>query len=56
MESLVTRILKDDWSSIQKSIEQMISDKVKAKIDEKGVGILAQLNNITADQMKAKMA
>ena len=56
MESLVTRIMNDDWASLGADIEKIVSDKIKAKVDNEKVNVLAKLNNMTAEQMKAKFA
>jgi hypothetical protein len=52
MDSIITRVLKDEWTSIQDDIEKLAAEKVKAKIDDKKLDVLANLNGIDIEKMK----
>ena len=52
MDSIIKRVLKDEWSSIQNDIEKMAADKVKARIEDKKLDVLATLNGVDADKMR----
>ena len=52
MESIIKRVLKDEWTSIQSDVEKLAADKVKARIEDKKVDVLANLNGVPVDKMK----
>ena len=52
MDSIIARVLKDDWTSIQDDIEKLAAEKVKARIEDKKMDVLAQLNGTTVDKIK----
>jgi hypothetical protein len=52
MESIITRVLKDQWQSIQEDIEKLAASKVRDRIADKKLNVLAQLNGVTSDSMK----
>jgi len=52
MDSIIKRVLKDEWPSIQADIEKMAADKVKAKIDDKKLDVLANLNGIDVEKQR----
>lgn len=52
MESIIKRVLKDEWASVQEDIEKMAAEKVKARIEDKKLDVLAQLNGTTIDKIK----
>ena len=56
MDSIVKRVLGDEWSSIQSDIEKMAADKVKNLLDIKKVEVLAKMNDIGIDKMKEILA
>jgi uncharacterized protein (UPF0335 family) len=55
MDSIIARVLKDDWASIQSDVEKLAAEKVKASIDAKKIEVLAKINGVDADQMKTIM-
>ena len=52
MESIIKRVLKDEWPSVQADVEKLAADKVKAKIEDKKSEVLANLNGVDVDKMK----
>ena len=52
MDSIIKRVLKDEWPSIQKDVEQMAANKVKDRIEIAKHAVLANLNGIEVDKMK----
>ena len=56
MDSIVKRVLGDDWSSIQSDIEKMAADKVKSKIDDMKTVVLAKMNDIGIDKIREILA
>lgn len=52
MDSIIKRVLKDEWPSIQSDIEKMAADKVKARIDDKKLDVLANLNGIDIEKQR----
>jgi hypothetical protein len=52
MDSIIKRVLKDEWPSIQNDIEKMAADKVKARIEDKKLDVLANLNGVDVDKMR----
>lgn len=52
MENLIKRVLEDQWDSIQTDIEKLAAQKVKEKIEEKKLDILAKLNDVDVEKMK----
>ena len=55
MDSIIARVLKDDWASIQSDVEKLAAEKVKASIDAKKIEVLAKINGVDADQIKTIM-
>ena len=47
MESIITRVLKDQWDSIQTDVEKLAASKVKDRISQKKQEILSKLNSNT---------
>lgn len=56
MKSIIKRVLDGDWVSLQSDIEKMAADKVKAKVDDRKIEVLAKLNGIGVDKQKEMMA
>lgn len=56
MKSVIKRVLNGDWSSLQSDIEKMAATKVKAKVDEKKMDVLAKMNSVNVDKQKEVMA
>ena len=52
MDSIIKRVLKDEWPSIQDDVEKMAAEKVKARIEDKKTEVLANINGVTVDKMK----
>jgi len=52
MESIIKRVLKDEWPSVQADVEKLAADKVKARIEDKKTDVLANLNGVDVDKMK----
>jgi hypothetical protein len=52
MDSIIKRVLKDEWDSVQEDIEKMAAAKVMDKINDKKIEILADLNGTTVDKIK----
>ena len=52
MESIIKRVLKDEWPSVQADVEKLAADKVKARIEDKKADVLANLNGVDVDKMK----
>jgi hypothetical protein len=50
MESIIKRVLKDQWDSIQSDVEKMAADKVKAKIEDQKNFVLANLNGTSVNK------
>jgi hypothetical protein len=46
MESIIQRVLKDEWDSIQTDVEKLAAQKVKSRIEDKKLDVLANLNNV----------
>jgi hypothetical protein len=47
MKSIIKRVLNNEWASIQSDVDQMTGEKVKAKIADAKINVLARLNGIT---------
>jgi len=56
MKSVIKRVLSGEWASLQSDIEQMSAQKVKAKVDEKKIDVLARLNGLSLDKQKELVA
>jgi len=56
MKSIVKRVLSGDWASLQSDIEKMAADKVKTRVQEKKIDVLAKLNNISAEKQQELVA
>ena len=52
MDSIIKRVLKDEWQSVQEDIEKIAAEKVIEKINDKKVEVLANLNGVDVDKMK----
>lgn len=52
MESIIKRVLKDEWPSVQADVEKLAADKVKQKIEDKKADVLANINGVDVDKMK----
>jgi hypothetical protein len=52
MNSVIKRVLNNDWASLQKDIEKMAADRVTARVEEKKIEVLSRLNNVSPDKMK----
>ena len=52
MESIIKRVLKDVWPSVQADVEKLAADKVKARIEDKKTDVLANINGVDVDKMK----
>jgi len=52
MDSIIKRVLKDEWPSVQEDIEKLAAEKVKARIEDKKLDVLAQLNGVDLDKMR----
>lgn len=50
MDSVIKRVLQDNWQSVQADIEKMAAAKVMEKIDAKKVEVLAKLNGVTTNK------
>jgi hypothetical protein len=44
MKSIVKRVINNEWSSIQTDVEKLSAKKIKKRIDEKKIEVLARLN------------
>ncbi len=56
MKSVIKRVLDGDWASLQADIEKMAATKVKTKVDEKKMDVLAKMNGINVDKQKEVMS
>ena len=44
MESIIKRVLKDEWQSIQQDVEKLAANKVKLRIEDKKKEVLKNIN------------
>jgi hypothetical protein len=44
MDSVIKMVLDDNWTDLTKHVEQKAATKIKEKINEKKVALLAKLN------------
>jgi len=56
MKSVIKTVLDGDWGELKQHIEGKSATMIKAKIDEKKVDILSNMNGITREQMKEIIA
>lgn len=56
MKSVIKRVLDGDWASLQADIEKMAATKVKTKVDEKKLDVLAKINGVNVDKQKEVMS
>lgn len=56
MKSVIKRVLDGDWASLQADIEKMAATKVKTKVDEKKMDVLAKMNGVNVDKQKEVMS
>ena len=52
MDSIIKRVLKDEWQSVQEDIEKIAASKVMDKINDKKIEVLADLNGVDVEKMK----
>ena len=52
MDSIIKRVLKDERASVQDDIEKLAAEKVKARIEDKKLEVLANINGVTVDKVK----
>ena len=52
MDSIIKRVLKDEWTTILNDIEKLAAQKVKARISDKKLDVLAQLNGTDVEKMR----
>jgi hypothetical protein len=56
MKSVIKRVLDGEWTSLQQDLEQMAADKVKTRIEDKKIEVLAKMNGVNIDKQKEVMA
>lgn len=56
MKSVIKTVLDGNWADLKQHIEDKAATMIKAKIDDKKVDVLANLNGITREQMDEVIA
>ena len=52
MESIIKRVLNNNWASLKTDIEKMASDRIQSRVNDKKIEVLAKLNDVNSDKMK----
>lgn len=55
MNSVIKRVLKGEWASLQDDIEKMAANKVRDRVEDKKIEILAGLNDVSVEKQKELM-
>lgn len=53
--SIIKQVLDGDWLALQSDFEKKIADKIHDRIQDKKVEVLAKINNVSKEDMLAKM-
>ena len=56
MDSIIKTVLDGNWNELKKHIEEKTADKIKGKVNNKKVDILANINKVERDQMEEILA
>jgi len=56
MKSVIKTVLDGDWSELKQHIEGKAATMIKAKVDEKKIDVLSNLNGIAREQMEEVLA
>lgn len=56
IDSILKTVLDSDFASLKDHVETMVSDGIRAKIENKKVDVLAALNGITREAQLDVMA
>lgn len=56
MDSIIKTVLDGNWTELKKHIEENTANKIKDKVSNKKVDILADINKVNREQMEEIIA
>ena len=53
--SIIQKVLDGDWANLRTDLDKLAADKVMARVEDKKIDVLANINGVSRAQMQEVM-